>query len=516
MRTSFLMQRAVFSILAPVAFCSAAAILLSAEQSSPAGGPVHPATTYCNPLAIPNYPIGKRVRDIVPGAPVGSTDLWLQDHMEQFRELADVTVLWHEGKWYMYPSVDMAWVSSDGGISWQHHPLNIRDIGYAPTVVRHKNKFLLMASESEVYTSDSPLGPFKPIGMIPLPPGLPSQIDPMLFSDDDGRLYYYWGCTPTDGIYVVELDPDNPTRLLGKPVKLMGFEPERFPWQRTGDWNEDANQGWVEGSWMLKRNGTYYLTYSAGGTENRTYAVGALTSKSPMGPFTPQKNNPILRSTEGLITGTAHGSFAEGPNHSLWAFYTVRAGVVHGFERRLGMDPAYIGEDGELYVKPPSSTPQRITGTPEGAVAAGWVPLNANRWTSATTAAGNLSSRLAVDNDLRTWWQPQAGDAVPALTSALVNNATVRAIRIVWRDIGLNTAKGIAPGPFRYKVEVQNASGSWVTALDRSNSAEDFLVDYRECRPTPGKAARLVILGAPKGITPGVAEFTVFGEAAKR
>ena len=67
------------------------------------------------------------------------------------------------------------------------------------------------------------------------------------------------------------------------------------------------------------------------------------------------------------------------------------------------------------------------------------------------------------------------------LISSLVRNATVRAIRIVWRDIGLNTAKGIAPGPFRYKVEVQNASDSWITALDRGNSAEDFLVDYREC-----------------------------------
>ena len=51
---------------------------------------------------------------------------------------------------------------------------------------------------------------------------------------------------------------------------------------------------------------------------------------------------------------------------------------------------------------------------------------------------------------------------------------------------------------------------------NRSNSTDDFLVDYRECPPTPGKAARLVIVGAPKGITPGVAEFTVFGEAAKR
>src|SRR5271169_3151811 len=98
MRTSFLM-RAVLSVLALVAFCFAAAILLCAEQSSPPGAPVHPATTYCNPLAIPDYPVGKRVRDIVPGTPVGATDLWLQDHMEQFRELADVTVLWHEGKW---------------------------------------------------------------------------------------------------------------------------------------------------------------------------------------------------------------------------------------------------------------------------------------------------------------------------------------------------------------------------------------------------------------------------------
>jgi xylan 1,4-beta-xylosidase len=123
---------------------------------------------------------------------------------------------------------------------------------------------------------------------------------------------------------------------------------------------------------------------------------------------------------------------------------------------------------------------------------------------------------MAVDNDLRTWWQPRAGDAAPALTSALVGGATVRAIRIVWRDLGLNTRNGIAPGPFRYKVEIETAPGSWVTVLDRGNSTEDFLIDYRECPRTPGRAARLVILGAPKGITPGVAEFTVFGETAKR
>ncbi len=48
-------------------------------------------------------------------------------------------------------------VSGDGGATWRHHPLNVRDLGYAPTVVKHKGKFLLMASESSVYTADSPL-----------------------------------------------------------------------------------------------------------------------------------------------------------------------------------------------------------------------------------------------------------------------------------------------------------------------------------------------------------------------
>ena len=43
-------------------------------------------------------------------------------------------------------------------------------------------------------------------------------------------------------------------------------------------------------------------------------------------------------------------------------------------------------------------------------------------------------------------------------------------------------------------------------------STKDLLIDYRECKPTTGTRARLVILGSPKGITPGVAEFTVFGQ----
>ncbi len=507
--------RSFLAVLSILSLNSAAVAQPQTRAAAPTSTSVA-ASTYCNPLSIPNFPIGRNARDLVVGSPTGANDgLWLLGHKEQFRELADVSVLWHEGKWYMYPSVDMAWVSGDGGLTWQHHPLNVRDLGYAPTIVKHRGKFLLMGSGSAVHTADSPLGPFTPLGRIPTPRNLPGQTDPMLYSDDDGRLFFYWGCTPNDGIYGVELDPEDPTKLRGGPQKLIAFQPDIFPWQRVGDWNENINNGWIEGSWMLKRNGTYYLTYCAAGTENGTYAVGCATSKSPLGPFEPQKNNPVLRTTTGLVTGASHGSFVEGPNGSLWAFYTLRAAVIHGFERRLGMDPAWIGDDGELHVSPASSLPMRLTGTEKGAEPAGWLPLNSNRQTRATSTAANLNTRLAVDNDLRTWWQPDADDQAPALTSNFTAEGTAHAVRIAWRDIGLNTRQGANPGPFRYKVELLTGPNTWTTVLDRSDSTEDLVVDYRECPPTKASAARLVIAGAPAGITPGVAEFTVFGEVTK-
>ena len=83
-----------------------------------------------------------------------------------------------------------------------------------------------------------------------------------------------------------------------QPRLLFGFDPEHA-WERLGDWNEDPTQSWVEGPWMLKHNGTYYLTYCAPGTEWRSYAMGTYTSRQPLGPFAYPPRNPILRDTEG-------------------------------------------------------------------------------------------------------------------------------------------------------------------------------------------------------------------------
>jgi len=482
--------------------------------------PVPPAT-YCNPLPIPNYPLGRGVRQVAAGDPTDGGPLWLVDRAEQYRELADPTAVWHDDTWYLYPSCDMAWVSTNQGGTWQHRPLNLRDLGYAPTVVLHKGRFLLLASGSPLFASASPLGPFVPLGNMRLPPvaGMPSLTDPMLFSDDDGRLFFYWGCSPTGGIWAVELDAADPTHAIGTPAEVIPFRPDLFPWEAVGDWNQNPNTGWIEGAWLLKHGGTYYLTYSAAGTENRTYAMGCYAAPSPLGPFTPQGRNPILRSPDGLVTGTAHGGIVAGPGGSLWAFYTVRAGAVHGFERRIGMDRARIDEHGELWVPAATSLPQWLPGREPGGDAGaetGWLPLNLGMQALGSSSAPNLPGRLAVDNDLRTWWQPAPDDRLPTLTSRLHGLATVHAVRIVWRDIGLDTTRGVTTGPFRYRIELETAPDVWTAILDRTASTEDLLIDYRECPPVSGVRVRLVVTGWPHGITPGVAEFTVFGEVAKQ
>lgn len=486
-----------------------------ASTAAVMSGEVAPST-FCNPLPIPDYPIGRLARMVTNGEPSGGAGLWLVEREEQFRELADPTALWYEGKWYLYPSVDMAWVSADNGATWQHHPLNIRDVGYAPTVVKHRGKFLLMASDSALYSSDSPLGPFTEVGHIQVPSvaGMPGFTDPMLFSDDDKRLFFYWGCTPSGGIWGVELDATDPTKVLTTPKELIHFDPVAYPWEAVGDWNQATTTGWVEGSWMVKHSGKYFLTFSAAGTENRTYAMGCYTSSAPLGPFTPQKRNPFFRNVDGLVTGTGHGCIVAGPEDRFWTFYTIRAGVVHGFERRLGMDRVEIDANGELYVPSATSLPQWLPGKiPAGQKFAetGWLPINGGMLTMGSSSAPNLPGRFAVDNELRTWWQPAAEDKQPVLTSAFYAPATVHAVRVIWRDVGLDSNRGVIPGPFRYRVELETARGKWTTILDRSESKEDLLIDYREVTPTVGSRARLVILGWPKGIAPGVVEFTLFG-----
>ncbi len=465
--------------------------------------------TYCNPLVLPNYPRGRNSHN-------KATDPNFK-HVtpRDYRETADPTVLYHEGKWYLYPSCGMAYVSEDF-VTWQHHPTEPPDVGYAPTVAVFRDKFLLTALCAPMFQADNPLGPFEDIGPVVKPDGnfVDGYYDPMIFPDDDGRLYIYWGLGGP-GIFVAELDPDKPTQLITEPKVLFKFNPDHV-WERSGEHNEDRTGSCLEGAWMLKHDGRYYLTYCGPGTEWSSYAMGCYVGDSPMGTFHYQSRNPILSTRSGLVRGPGHGCIVRGPADTLWAFYTCTVCYEHMFERRIGMDPAGIDADGNLFVLGASEIPQWAPGvieSPENGNDIGLLPVSRVRIPRASSESPGRDGLYALDGSMLTWWQPESDDPKKTIDVRLANSFTVSAVRVVWRDVGLDYDSGVGPGPFQYKVEVaaEQDGDDWTTVVDCTTNETDLLIDYRTFEPCSARRARLVVTGAPAGIEPGLIDFTVFG-----
>lgn len=459
--------------------------------------------TYCNPTPLPDYPLGRNFFR-------GRTD-------KSFRETADPTVLYEDGRWYLYSSCGMAYVSEDF-VTWKHHRVEPYDIGYAPTVVKHKGKYYLAASfNPELYVSDSPLGPFQSIGRFTDADGAVCQFpDIMLFSDEDERLYVY-GCmdAATPGIIGAELDPDNPTRLITPVRTLIHFSPSNA-WECFGEWNQNKKVSYMEGPFMYKKNGTYYLTYCAPGTEFSTYAMGAYTSDSPLGVFKAQKNNPFTKKKYGIVRGPGHGCVVDGPNDTIWVFYTCTMCYTHPFERRIGYDRAYIDENGELCVREITEIPQWAPGVikdPHHGNNADLLPLTFREAADASSFVYGREPIYATDDSMLTWWEPEKNDKTPVLTVSFNNSLySIYTARIIWRDVGMDIGSNVLPGAFGYRIEAETEGGEWVTVLDQSQSDDDYNIDYQILCPANAKAVRLVITKWPAGITPGVISFCVFGK----
>lgn len=476
--------------------------------------------TYCNPLCISDIPAGRWLDCALTHADT--------KQFPDYRSISDPSVVYDDGKWYMYPSYAVAYVSEDF-VHWKHIDIGIKELGYSPAVVKFRGKWYLNGyCRSELYVSDSPTGPFSVCGTLTFPDGRPANPADGCFLADGDRLYLYWcGNLPAGDkdieadatIFGVELDPDAPWKLLSEPVRIMSYNPNQV-WQRLGEYNQNVRMGWVEGQWMKKIGNRYYLLYSACGTEFSTYANGIMISEEgPLSGFRPQKrHDPLTVKRSGLLRGAGHGCLVDGPNGTLWTFYTNIFCFNHLYERRVSMDPIGIDEDGELFCLETTETPQFAPGVlqaPEMGNCTGWLPLTVLSHPTATSHAPGREPIYASDESVLTWWQPSADDTAPCITFRLgwATRFSLKAIRLIWRDIGMETEKGILPGAIRYLVEYSpDASfAQWFPLVDASDNTDDLCVDYRELDGHSAYGVRLKLLGAPSGITPGLVSLTAFG-----
>ena len=157
-----------------------------------------------------------------------------------------------------------------------------------------------------------------------------AAIDGHVFIDEDQKTYFYYSkdCSENyvDGkgriseICVCELS-DDLLSLVGEPITLFGPS-EDYDSMMVGD------QSWNEGPYVLKKDGIYYLSYSANFYASKDYCICLAKSENPLGPFV-KHDEPILthKDVDGDFSGPGHNAFfKDGEGNLMTSFH------IHTYE----------------------------------------------------------------------------------------------------------------------------------------------------------------------------------------
>lgn len=346
------------------------------------------------------------------------------------REAADPTIVLFKGTYYLFTSMTAGFHYSDDMIHWKWHENRDLDMyRYAPDVRQVGDYLYFCASTrdipSTIWRSRDPLNDdFEKVSE-PFP-----FWDPDLFCDDDGRVYFYWGCGNKEPIWGIELDPKT-MMPIGEKVACFDHAEDVHGWERfnfpgkeksvrkglTGlimKYLNRSGRPYMEGAFMNKWNGKYYLQYAAPGTELSVYGDGYYVSDKPLGPFKFMKNTPFSLKPSGFITGAGHGSTIDDKDGNIIHVSTMRISANQNFERRIGIFPAGLDEDGLLYCNQNFADYPIVL--PEGNFDARdlkpqYFLLSYKKKAEASSSMEGHPVELALDENIRTWWSANETNA---------------------------------------------------------------------------------------------------------
>jgi hypothetical protein len=457
--------------------------------------PSHLPKTYCNPINI-DYGY----------SPISSSNL-----PDRHRATADPVIVLFRGDYYLFSTNQWGYWWSPDLLHWtfvarrflkpQHQ---VEDDLCAPAAwVMNDALYLIGSTENPdfpVYFSRNPKTDDWQEAVEKFPV---AAWDPAFFQDDDGRLYLYHGSSNKFPIYGVEIDATS-WQPKGDRVELIKLAPELHGWERFGEANDNTFlPPFIEGAWMSKHNGRYYLQYGAPGTEFSGYADGAYVGEKPLGPFVYQEHNPFSYKPGGFARGAGHGSTFADKHGNIWHVSTIAISVKNNFERRIGLWPAGFDGEGVLFCDTAyGDYPYYV---PDGKVepaglATGWMLLNFAKPVQVSSTLGGLAPNFAVDEDIRTYWCAQTGNPGEWLQSDLGAICTVRAVQINYADHDA-TLIGKPPGlVHQYKLFTSTNGLEWELTVDKSQNQTDVPHDYVELpRPVEARFVKLENVRVPTG-----------------
>lgn len=437
--------------------------------------------------------------------------------MPSRREAADPTMVMFKDEYYLFASKSGGYFHSTDLIHWDlitTNDLPLED--YAPTALVMNDAIYFMASHNApvtIYKTHDPKSGKWDVVNASFPIGM---IDPDLFLDDDGRLFYYYGCSNVNPLYAVELD-NKTFNPIGSPVPALNSKRDVYGWERKGDYNDKGENPWIEGSWMTKHNGKYYLQYSGPGTEFKSYSDGVYVSDKPLGPFTLAKHNPASYKPEGFIAGAGHSSTFQDKYGNSWHISTMTISQKHMFERRLGLFPLFFDNDGEMHVYTgfgdfPFRIPTKKINKPEE-LFPGWMLLSYNKPVEVSSELSDHPKQYAADEEIRTFWSAQTGDKGEWVIMDLQNESTVNAIQINYAEHTTTLLGRSADMYYQYMLEYSTDKKNWKTLANKTQNKTDVPHDYIELTtPVKARYIRLTNHHVPDG-TFALAGLRIFGNA---
>ena len=482
-------------------------------------------TTYCNPLNLDyTYPFHN-------------------SHLgKSYRSGADPAVVEFRGEYYMFVTRSWGYWHSKDLLNWDFiTPEKWYFEGCnAPAAHNYKDSVLYVCGNpsgamSILYTDNPKRGDWKAV-----PSVLHDLQDPALFIDDDERAYMYWGSSNRWPIRGKELDMKNKfLPIAKKPDSLLFLRPDIYGWERFGENHTSDIKPFIEGAWMTKHNGKYYLQYAAPGTQFNVYGDGVYVGKSPLGPFQYAAHNPFCYKPGGFATGAGHGSTVCGPGGIYWHFGTIHLSINYKFERRLCMFPTFFDEDGVMYSDTyfgdyPHYSPDQVSRQMTSGGFRGWMLLSYGKPVKASSQLESYPVENVTDENLKTFWVAGKNDDKQWVEIDLEEVSDVYALQLNFFDYEETGFWGRMPNlRQRYLVEASVDGARWRVLVDYRNSFRDAPHNYIELdQPiearyiryrhhyVPGKnlaMGDIRVFGLGRGKKPATVKgFTVVREADER
>jgi hypothetical protein len=306
--------------------------------------------------------------------------------------------------------------------------------------------------------------------------------DPGFFLDDDNRLYIYFGSSNFYPTYGQEIDRKT-FQPIGERKELLRLNDKIHGWERFGEYHDNTFLNpFIEGSWMNKYNGKYYLQYGAPGTEFSGYGDGVYTADHPLGPFTYQSHNPFSYKPGGFANGAGHGATYQDLFKQWWHVSTIVLSTKNNFERRIGIWPAQIDKEGILstntaYGDYPHYIPNAKANHGESQFT-GWMLLNYNKPIRVSSTLGGFHANLANDENIKTYWSAVSGNKGEWIESDLGTISTVHAIQINYADQDAETMGKVEGLYHQYKLYGSTDGKTWKIIIDKSANTSDVPHDY--------------------------------------